>query len=200
MDQPGQYAIRWSVLSPRFSNLVSVEPDVRSEWTTFRVRSATQKQREVWLESVLANPPKDPGHLAGDYIPSLLAAGVNARVLLALVKCLHEQDQVVSGLAAAALERFPLADVRRAIVDTLIALGPSDELAYFLSRRAGWTLDQQSWIVFATLPYLQPPTTILPDAQADSHAAFENASAFTQFSSISRDRVDRGLQTLNFRA
>ena len=184
MDQAGQYAIRWTVLSPRFSNIVSLEPDARSVWTTFRVRSATEKQREVWLESVLANPPKDPGHLAGDYIPSLLAAGVDARVLLALVKCLHEQDQVVSGMAAAALERFPPADVRRAVVDTLIALGPSDELAYFLSHHAGWTLDQQSRIVFATLPYLQPPTTILADAQAESHAAFQNSSAFTHLSFI----------------
>jgi hypothetical protein len=151
--------VRLTVLAPLPGNGAVLQPEARSEWLTFTVLKATPEQHEAWISNLLANVPEDDGHLAGDFLPSLLAAAPDPRALETFVKYLHADNPMVSGMAASALEVFPQPEVLRVVAESLEEHGPSDELAYFASYHTGWTREDQSKIVHATLPYLEPTPT-----------------------------------------
>ena len=173
----GTYSVRWTELAPNASG--ELESVAQSEWMTFQVRPATPKQREQWLRTLLAKPPQDPGHLAGDFLPSLLAAAPDPRVLQTFVNYLHADNALVSGMASAALERFPLSEVRQAVAETIVQHGPSDQLAYFATYHRGWTREDQSRIVHATIPYLQPSHSGRAAESSTPYAPTQNSAAFT---------------------
>ena len=150
----GTYSIRWTQ--------TALGPQGQSDWLTFKVLESTFAQREAWIKDLLANPPQDDGQLAGDFLPSLIAAAPDPRALDALVKYLYSSNAIVSGIAASALEYFPQPQVLRAVADSLTTHGPSDELAYFASLHKGWTSDDENRIVHATIPYLRPSESTLP--------------------------------------
>src|SRR5215469_6087994 len=109
-------------------------------------------------------PPRAPsrkrsGLLAGDFLPSLLAGVPDTRVLKVFVSYLHAEDAMVSGMAAAGLERFPLSEVRPAVAESIEQSGPSEEIAYFATYHSGWTQSDESRIVHAASAYLEPSRT-----------------------------------------
>ncbi len=146
INKPGRYSVRWTELS---SNTVS-------DWLTFDVRQPTPEQREGWLTGLLAHPPDSAGLLAGDFLPSLLAGAPDPRVLQAFVSYMHADNAMVSGMAAAGLEHFPLSEVQPAVVDSIVRSGPSDALAYFATQHLGWTRSDEDRVVHATTAYLLP--------------------------------------------
>lgn len=130
-----------------------------SDWLPFDVLQPTLEQREEWLTSLLGHPPESAGLLAGDFLPSLLAGAPDPRVLQAFVSYMHAEDAMVSGMAAAGLEHFPLSEVQPAVVDSIVRSGPSDALAYFATQHLGWTRSDEDRVVHATAAYLLPVGT-----------------------------------------
>jgi hypothetical protein len=141
------------------------KPQAQSDWLKFEVLQATPKQHEDWIRNLLANPPEDPGRLAGDFLPSLFAAAPDTRALSVFVKYLYSNDPMVSGIAASGLECFPRDVVLRAVAESIEEHGPSEELAYFATFHTGWTHEDESAIVQAVLRYLQPTDSRLPSSQ-----------------------------------
>lgn len=181
MDQPGTYSVRWTELEPSsHAGTARLEPLAQSDWMTFQVQQPTAEQRDHWLQTLLVHPPQDPGHLAGDFLPSLVAAAPDPRALQTFVQYLHADNAMVSGMAAAALTRFPLPDVRHAVVETLVHDGPSDQLAHFATQNRGWTLDEERRVVRAVIPYLQP-SKAPPSPAKDTvpYAPTPNSAALT---------------------
>jgi hypothetical protein len=165
----GTYSVRWTQTSMR--------PQGQSDWLTFKVLESTPAQHEAWIKNLLANPPQDDGQLAGDFLPSLIAAAPDPRALDALVKYLYAGNRMVSGIASSALEYFPQPQVLRAVADSLVTHGPSDALAYFASYHRGWTRDDESRIVLATIPYLRYSQFTLSAAKQLSSSAPTPTSA-----------------------
>lgn len=146
MKEPGSYSVRWTETS---SHTVS-------DWVSFEVLQPTAEQHETWLSGLLAHPPENAGLLAGDFLPSLLAGVPDARVLKVFVSYLHEEDRMVSGMAATGLEHFPLSEVRPLVVESIVQAGPSEAIAYFATYHSGWTQADENRIVHAVTEYLQP--------------------------------------------
>jgi hypothetical protein len=142
--------------------MAGAKPEPKSDWFTFRVIEATPGQHEAWLKNLLADPPADDGHLAGDFLPSLLAAAPDPRALNAFVKYLYADNPMVSGMAASALEEFPQPQVLRAVATALEQQGPSQQLADFATYHKGWTNEDQVKIVHAAIPYLQHEDSTAP--------------------------------------
>ena len=67
---------------------------------------------------------------------------------------MHADSAMVSGMAAASLEHFPLSEVQPAVVDSIVRSGPSDALAYFATQHLGWTRSDEDRVVHATTAYL----------------------------------------------
>lgn len=158
LTSPGIYSVRWTIGSP-FSprnGTAGARPEPQSDWLTFQVVETTPEQREAWVKNLLADPPADDGHLAGDFLPSLLAAAPNPRALSTFVKYLYSNNPMVSGMAASALEEFPASQVLSAVTTALEKQGPSEELAYFATYHKGWTNSDEVKIVHAAIPDLQP--------------------------------------------
>lgn len=135
--KPGIYSVRWTVQEPNFQR-TNRQEDVlrdaaRSEWTTFTVLQANPEQREGWLSQLLASPPSNPGLLAGDYIPSIVAAAPDERALQALGEQLYSSNQLVAALATSALRFFPGDRVRDMIFTMTEKRGSSDAIARILS-------------------------------------------------------------------
>jgi hypothetical protein len=142
----GTYSVRWTELS--FGAV--------SDWISFEVLQPTAEQHERWLSDLLAHPPENAGLLAGDFLPSLLAGVPDTRVLKVFVNYLHTEDAMVSGMAAAGLEHFPLSEVRPAVTESIEQSGPSEAIAYFATYHSGWTQSDENRIVHAASAYLQP--------------------------------------------
>jgi len=161
LTQPGTYSVRWTIEYPDFAHGPSpgLRPIAESQWLTFTVLPATAKQREEWVSHLLANPPKDPGQVAGDFLPSLVADAPDGRVLRVLVRYLYAENQIVAGEAASALELFPQSEVMRAVIAAMEEHGPSDQLAYYATSHKGWTLADEEQVVHAAVRYLNPPHT-----------------------------------------
>lgn len=132
--QPGEYAVRWITQMPEFSpGKLDTVDSVASDWTTFFVTSAPRSQREEWLRGMLAKVPSAPGMLAGEFIPDLAAAAPDDRALRAIANLLYSNNQVVSRLAASALQIFPEDQVNKLLMELIHTHGPSDTLAYMVS-------------------------------------------------------------------
>lgn len=177
LKAPGTYSARWTVEvqspTPGF-----LKPEAQSGWFTFEVLEETHDQHEAWIKNLLANAPDDDGHLAGDFLPSLIAAAPDPRALSIFVNYLYAENPMVSGIAASALEEFPQPQVLRAVAESLETRGPSDQLTYFASYHTGWTNDDQDKIVHATVPYLQPQSsTIAPGKRVSPYASTQTSAA-----------------------
>jgi len=105
-NSPGTYSVRWTVEAPS-PQPARQKPIAQSDWLTFTVLETTPEQHEAWIKNLLANAPQDDGLLAGDFLPSLIAAAPDPRALETLVKYLYADNAMVSGMAASALEEFP---------------------------------------------------------------------------------------------
>jgi hypothetical protein len=160
LDKPGKYSVHWAVLGPKeTAHGMELSSNEDSGWATFELRQPTREERERWLATLLANPPQDPGLLAGDFLPSLLAAVPDPRVLRIYMHYMHDKDGIVSGMAAAGLRHFTDAEVRSTFVDSIVQSGPSDQLAYFATYHSRWTQSDESRVVHATTAYLQAPSS-----------------------------------------
>jgi hypothetical protein len=123
---------------------------------------------------MLANPPTEDGLLAGDFLPSLVAAAPDPRTLSIFVRYLYAENPMVAGMASSALELFPKPAVLQAIAASLEQHGPSDALAGYATSHSGWTLDDEDKIVRATIPYLQP--SIFASASGKERAPYASTS------------------------
>jgi hypothetical protein len=161
LTQPGTYSVRWTIEYPDFTH--GPPPGLRSigesQWLTFTVLAETPKQHEKWIKRLLVNPPKDPGQLAGDFLPSLVADVPDRRALSVLGGYLYAENQMVAGEAASTLELFPQSEVMRTVVEAIEEHGPSDQLAYYATYHKGWTLADEEEVVHAAVRYLNPPHT-----------------------------------------
>ena len=176
LNSPGTYSLRWTVETPHL--LPSVKPEAQSDWLTFEVLEETPEQREAWIKNLLGNPPEDDGHLAGDFLPSLIAAAPDPRALAVFVKYMYAENRMVSAIAASALEEFPQPQVLRVVAESLEKHGPSDQLAYFAGYHTGWTNEDQDKIVHTTILYLHPEASTLPERkQLPSYALTQTSAA-----------------------
>ncbi|MBW8749535.1 MAG: hypothetical protein JF584_18670, partial [Acidobacteria bacterium] len=74
----------------------------------------------------------EPGFLAGDYIPNLVAAAPDSRALDAISDQLLSDNQAVAELAASALQVFPQEEVNVRLRELIHTKGSSDVLAHFV--------------------------------------------------------------------
>lgn len=155
IKEPGTYSVRWTEMSSH---------GAVSDWVSFEVLQPTAEQHETWLSGLLAHPPGNAGLLAGDFLPSLLAGIPDPRVLKLFVNYLHADNAMVSGMAAAGLEHFPLSEVRPVITDSIVQAGPSRAIAFFATYHSGWTDVDEDRIVHAVTPFLQ--TSSMPSQSA----------------------------------
>jgi hypothetical protein len=182
LDQVGTYSVRWTNEDVSFTlqRQLQFEPRAQSAWLTFTVLAATPEQHEAWLKNLLTHAPEDDGQLAGDFLPSLMAAAPDSRALDTLVKYLYADNSMVAGMAASALEDFPRPEALRAVVRSLEEHGPSEQLAYFATYHTGWTLDDQDKIVHAAIPYLRSNNPTLPSGKPlPPYAPTQTSAALT---------------------
>jgi hypothetical protein len=133
--KPGRYAVRWVIEEPNFENAkngVFLKDFADSGWTPFTVLGPTPEERQNWLSRLLAKPPTDPGLLAGDYIPSLVAAAPDEQAMQAIAGQLYSSNSMVTAIATSALRFFPEASVRDAIFHLIEKNGPSEAIANIL--------------------------------------------------------------------
>lgn len=150
---PGIYSVRWTTLPsfPAMGGTADASSQSHSDWLTFRVMEATSEEHEAWINSLIANPPSDVGHLAGNFLPSLLAAARDPRALETFVKYLYADNSMVSGIAASALDYFPQQLVLSAVTSALEKQGPSEQLAYFATFHTGWRTEDEVNIVHSLI-------------------------------------------------
>jgi hypothetical protein len=147
LNVAGAYSVRWTEVR---QNVVVAQ----SDWTTFNLKQSKSEQRKAWLQKQLIAVPSNTGLLVGDFLPSLLAAAPDFRVLQAVLEQLYSTHEVVRSCALASLRLFPEKDIRTQVVELLHRQGPSEAIAYLLSWRASWFQDRQEDLVLAVLPYL----------------------------------------------
>jgi len=157
LSQPGTYSVRWTIEAPGLHRPVPLRAIAESQWLDFTILAETPKQHEKWVRQLLANPPKDPGQVAGDFLPSLVADVPDRRALRVLMGYLYAKNQIVAGEAASALELFPESEVMRAVIEAIEEHGPSDQLAYYATYHKGWTLADEDGVVHAAVRFLNPP-------------------------------------------
>jgi hypothetical protein len=120
-------AIRHVLVCKRLREVVVA----RSDWLTFEVKPSTPEQREAWLKKELTAVPGDPGPLVGNFLPSLLVASLDSRVLRAVLQELYSKDELVSGYALSSLGLFHEDDLRA--LELVHHRGLSERMAYLLS-------------------------------------------------------------------
>lgn len=173
IHEPGTYSVRWTVTGR------STVPQ-ESQWLTFEALQATAEQHEAWLKNLLAAKPQTDGQLAGDFLPSLLAAAPDSRALNTFIKYLYAGNHMVSGIADSALEAFPQSDVLRAAAESLEKNGPSNQLAFFATYHSGWTRHDEYKIVHAAIPHLQVGKSAFSAAeQSPPHVSDQTSAALT---------------------
>lgn len=155
IDKPGAYSVRWTAIRHvRVGTRLTEVVVARSDWLTFEVKPSTPEQREAWLKKELVAVPGDPGLLVGDFLPSLLAASPDPRVLRAVLEQLYSKDQLVSGYAFSSLGLFHGDNLRAQALELVHHRGLSERMAYLLSWNPQFQDDREE-LVRTTLPYLQ---------------------------------------------
>lgn len=179
LTQPGTYSVRWTIEDLDFTagSHDRFRSIGESQWLTFTVLAETPGQHENWVESVLANPPKDPGQIAGDFLPSLIADAPDPRALYVFLNYLYADNQIVAAEASSALELFPQSEVMHAVVEAIEEHGPSDQLAYYASYHKGWTLADEGKAVHAAADYLIPPEKSRETAVHQPYAPTSSSAA-----------------------
>lgn len=155
INEPGTYSVRWTKVQHTFKDDRPTQVVVaRSDWLTFEVGPSTVEQREAWLQKQLSTVPKDLGQLAGDFLPSLLAAAPDPLVLHLVLEQLYSTEQLISNYARLSLHLFRENDIRTQAVELLHQRGPSDGLAGLLAWNALFQ-DCKEDLVRTLLPYLR---------------------------------------------
>ena len=155
LNEAGTYSVRWTEVRHTFAAGRMTEVIVaQSDWTTFETMQSTPEQREAWLQKQLTTVPDNSGLLVGDFLPSLLAAAPDSRVLQVVLEQLYSTQEIVRSCALASLRLFREDDIRTQVVELLHRQGPSEAIAYLLSWRAPWFQDRQEDLVLAILPYM----------------------------------------------
>jgi hypothetical protein len=126
----------------------------QSDWLTFDLKPSMPEQRESWLRGEFANPPTDPGLIAGDFLPSLMVQAPDPRVLRAVLDRMYSPNDAVTAYAVGCAYRFPDGDIHAQILNEILQKGPSERMAYFVSGRSALFSGDQETIVRAVLPYL----------------------------------------------
>jgi len=152
IDRPGRYSVRWTV-----EGGMSKETLAQSDWLDFDVRAASPRNRDAWLRSLLASPPTDAGAFVGDFLPSLLAAADDPRVVRALLDATHSSTTIVSSYAPGGLRTVPAEVAVPLTLEHLRRRGPSSGLAYFLAWRASLFRDHGAEILGIAAHSLQSP-------------------------------------------
>jgi hypothetical protein len=157
INEPGTYSVRWTKVQHTLKDGRPTQVVVaRSDWLAFEVGPSTAEQREAWLQKQLSTVPKDPGQLAGDFLPSLLAAAPDPRALHLVLEQLYSTEQLISNYARLSLHLFRDNDIRTQAVELLHQRGPSDGLAGLLAWNALFQ-DCKEDLVRTILPYLHSP-------------------------------------------
>jgi hypothetical protein len=156
IDRPGTYSVRWSVVSPDLGR-VSGPPRLlaESDWLDFNVVAPTPGEREVWLTSTLATPPTEIGRYVGDYLPSLLAALPDRRVVQEVLDGLYSDKGLIQSCALGALQKLPDSVTVPAVLESLRRRGPVGGLAYFVSWHKALFQDRRDDIVRTATSYLR---------------------------------------------
>ncbi len=173
-DKPGEYSVRWSKLRICESDSIAHQKNggtaeivmAQSDWLTFQVSSSTEQQRNAWLQKHLAAAPADEGALLGRYLPSVLAAAPDLKLLPLLVDKIYDwghrngngavpDEGAVGYYASDALSLFHQEVVRKAIVEAFKKRGANPLLAYYVSWRAPLFKSAGPEIVSAMLPHLR---------------------------------------------
>lgn len=155
MDEPGTYSVRWTAIRHLLmANRPATVVVARSDWFTFEVEPSTPEQREAWLKKQLAAVPDDPGRLVGDFLPSLLVASPEPRVLQVILDQLYSEDQLVSGYALSSLGLFSADDLRTQALELIHHQGLSERMAYLISWNPQSRNDQED-ILRTILPGLR---------------------------------------------
>lgn len=172
-DRPGVYSVRWSRL--HISSFDTEKPKevlvAQSDWLSFRVADSTEQQRKAWLLKQLASAPIDESLLVGRYLPSILAAAPDQKVLPVLIQQIYAyahrdgngavpDEGAVGYYACDALSLFRDEDVRKAIVNAIKERGPNELIAFYLSWYRHMFKPDREQLVNATLPYLQSKNDI----------------------------------------
>lgn len=177
-DKPGVYSVRWAKLRKYYKKdgTSGEEAVAQSDWHSFTVEPSTASRREAWLKDKLAHVPADEGKLLTDYLPSLLVAAPDPRVLNLLISQVYAQahpkgctavpaEGVVGDFAGSAIPRFSEADIREAVLKAIHERGPIDYLAYFISYYRPFFQADKEKLVAETVPYLHSKnTTVARDA------------------------------------
>jgi hypothetical protein len=155
IDEPGTYSVRWTAIRHYFAGgRLATEVVARSDWLSFEVKPSTPEQREAWLKKQLAAVPDDPGQLLGDFLPSMLAASPDPRVLHACLEQLYSQDPLVSGYALLSLGLFRADALRAHALELVHHRGLSERMAYLISWNPQFRDDKEN-LVCTILPGLR---------------------------------------------
>ncbi len=150
LTQAGMYSVRWSQSQQTTSrNIIT-----RSNWIIFEVKDLTSKDRENWLRKQLASVPAEPMVLVGDYLPSLLAAAPDRRVLNTILRQLYSKDRLVCDYALGSLALFPGIDVRAQMIELLRSQGPCHSIAEAVQWYPGYFKIEGDDFIKTVLPYL----------------------------------------------
>jgi hypothetical protein len=155
IDTPGTYSVRWSVISEDFGRF-SGPPRVlaQSDWLDFTVVETSPAEREARLTATLAARPTAIGLYIGDYLPSLLAALPDRRVVQTVFDALYSDKDLIRSCALGVLEKLPDSVTVPAVLESLRQRGPVSGLAYFVSSHKALFQDRRDEIVHMATSYL----------------------------------------------
>src|SRR5262249_49164704 len=155
IERPSTYSVRWFVVSEnpgRFSGPPRVLAE--SDWLDFNVVEPTPAEREAWLTATLAAQPTEIGLYVGDYLPSLLAALPDRRVVQAVLDALYSDKDLIRSCVLGALQKLPESVTAPAMLESLRRRGPVQGLAAFVSWHKALFQDQRDEIVRTATSYL----------------------------------------------
>lgn len=168
-DRPGTYSVRWSKRWPPAHQPGKTQMLVaQSNWVNFAVSNPTEPQREAWLQQTLSAVPKDDASLLRRYLPSILAASPDSRVLDLLLEQIYlwahrgrdgeapfNEGPAGQYSATALFLFFPPQQVQSAVLKALQDRGPNPQLSHVLAVHAPVFEAVKDQVVSATLPYLR---------------------------------------------
>ena len=155
IDTPGTYSVRWSVVTaddigrPGQPRLLA-----ESDWLDFNVVTPTPAERETWLTALLASRPTAVGPYVGDYLPSLLAALPDRRVVKEVLDGLYSDQGLIQACAFGVFQNLPNSITVPAVLESLHQRGPVGSLAYFVSWHKALFQDHRDEIVRTATSYL----------------------------------------------
>jgi len=158
IDKPGIYSVRWTVIGVDVSftpqSAIRERVLAQSNWLDFTVVAAIPADREAWLSTTLAAPPADAGLFLGDYLPSLLAAPSDRRVVQTVLNSIYSGQKLIGSCALSAFGTFPASVSVPLLMESFRLRGPVVDLAYFVSWHAPWFQDRRDEIVRNAISFL----------------------------------------------